>query len=207
MKRFAMVGGICASLLLGVALSAVAQDEHPSERPPNAPQEPKETRPQPKAPQDQAKPEEPSKPGDRKNQEPESGDRKNTTPQSEGRQPQEPQSGDRKMPGREESDKGKGAQGHPADQHGQFQGQQRHIPDKDFHAHFGQSHHFAVGHIQQYQGRPSFAYSSYTFVLVDTWPTGWGYDADNYYVDYMDGEYWLFNVLYPGVRVELIVVE
>jgi hypothetical protein len=197
MRRFAIVGGICTSFLLVAALTAVAQDEHKDERPNAAQQERQE---QPRQ-QEQVKPgDRPNqeKPGeDRNKQEPQSGDRHDKTPQSEGRQPQEPQNGDRHM------------QGQPANpEHGQAaQGQPRRIPDKDFHSHFGQSHHFAVGHLQTYQGRPSFAYSGYTFVLVQAWPSGWVYDDDNCYVDYIDGDYWLFNVLYPGVRVELFIVE
>jgi len=197
MKRFAIVGGICTSFLLVAALTAVAQDEHKDERPNAAQQERQE---QPRQ-QEQVKPgdrpnqEKPSE--DRNKQEPQGGDRHDKTPQSEGRQPQEPQNSDRHM------------QGQPANpKHGQAaQGQPRRIPDKDFHSHFGQSHHFAVGHLQTYQGRPSFAYSGYTFVLVQAWPAGWVYDDDNCYIDYIDGDYWLFNVLYPGVRVELFIVE
>ena len=192
MKRFAVVGGICASFLLVAALTAVGQDERKDERPNASPQE----RQEPPKPQEQARPGDRQN-QDRQNQEPQSGDRHDKTPQSEGRHPQEPRNGDRPMPGK------------PSNQeHGQAaQGQQRRIPDRDFHAHFGQSHRFAVGHLQTYQGRPSFAYGGYTFVLVQEWPAGWVYDADDCYIDYIDGDYWLFNMLYPGVRVELFIVE
>jgi len=202
MKRFAMVGGICASFLLAAAMAAVGQDEHRDEHPNAVPQE----RQEPARPPEQARPGDrpnPDRPSqdrpnqDRRNQEPQAGDRHDKTPQSEGRQPQEPQNGDRHMQGKQ-----------PNQEHGQaMQGQHRRIPDRDFHQHFGQSHRFAVGHLQTYQGRPSFLYSGYTFVLVQEWPAGWVYDADDCYVDYVDGDYWLFNVLYPGVRVELFVVE
>ena len=209
MKRFAIVGGICASFLLGAALTAVAQDEHKNDAPgdrPNAAQQDRQDQAKPQEPkqQEQAKPE--ARPEDRKNQEPQSGNRHETTPQSEGRPAQEPQSGDRHMQGREEHDNGRTTQGQPMNQGHAQPGQGRHIPDPEFHAHFGRPHHFAVGHVQQYQGRPSFGYSGYTFVLVNAWPTGWGYDDDNYYVDYIDGEYWLCNVRYPDVRIELIIV-
>ncbi len=192
MKRFVMVAGICASFLLGAALTAVAQDEHKDERPNAAPQERQE---QPK-PQEQAKPDD--RPNhDRPNQDRANEDRKNQEPQAGDRHDKAPQNGDRQM------------QGKPAnEEHGQAEhGQGRRIPDKDFHAHFGQPHRFAVGRLQTYQGRPSFAYSGYTFVLVQAWPAGWVYDSDDCYIDYIDGDYWLFNVLYPGVRVELFIVE
>ena len=183
-----MVAGICASFLLVAAWAAVAQDEHKDERPNAAPQER----------QEQPRQQEQAKPGDRQNE-----DRQNQERPGEDRRNQEPQSGDRhdKTPQNDRR-----TQGQPANQeHGQAQ--QRRIPDKDFHAHFGQSHHFAVGHLQTYQGRPSFVYSGYTFVLVQAWPAGWVYDDDDCYIDYIDGDYWLFNVLYPGVRVELFIVE
>ncbi len=224
MKRFAVVSGICASFVLGAALCAVAQDEHPSERPPNAPQEPKAAQPaqrpeqpekpeqarQPERQQDQGHHQQPARPDDRQAQQPASGNRKDTTPQSEGRQPQDQQSGDRHMQGRETNDNGRTYEGRP--ENGQQQadvkhgGEHRRIPDNDFHSHFGREHRFAVGHVQQYQGRPSFAYGGYTFALVDAWPTGWGYDSDDYYVDYVDGDYWLYNTMYPGVRVMVIIV-
>lgn len=202
MERFAIVGGICASFLLVAGLTAMAQDEHRDERPNAVPQE----RQEPARSQEQARtgdrpnqdrPNQERRNQDRQNQEPQAGDRHDKTPQSEGRQPQEPQNGDRHMQGKPANEE----HGRPA------QGQQRRIPDKDFHAHFGQPHRFAVGHLQTYQGKPSFVYSSYTFVLVQPWPAGWVYDNDDCYIDYVDGDYWLFNVLYPGVRVELFIVE
>lgn len=199
MKRFAIVGAICASFLMVASLAAVAQDEHRDQRPSAAPQE----RQEPARPQEQARPgdrqnqdrpnqDRPSE--DRRNQEPQGRDRHDKTPQTEGRPPQEPQNGDRHMQGKPGSE-----------EHGQAQ--QRRIPDRDFHAHFGQPHRFAVGRLQTYQGRPSFAYSGYTFVLVEPWPAGWVYDDDDCYIDYVDGDYWLFNVMYPGQRVELFIVE
>ena len=215
MKRFTVISGILASFLLGAALCAVAQDEHPSERPPNAPQEPRQNRPQaapqePARPPEQAHPQEQAKPDDRRNQEPESGNRKNTTPKSEGQERQDQQSGDRHMQGRETHENGRTYEGRP--ENGQqagvkHQGEQRRIPDQDFRAHFGREHHFAPRVLQPYQGRPGFAYGGYTFVLVDAWPSQWVYDDDDYYIDYIDGEYWMYNLLYPGARVELIIVE
>jgi outer membrane biosynthesis protein TonB len=223
MKRFTVVNGIFLSLVLGTALIAVAQNEHPSERPPNAPQEPKETRPEPaqrpEQPQsqeqmrqrDQERPQQQARPDDRRNQEPESGNRKNTTPQSEGRQPQDQQSGDRHLQGRETHENGQTHDGRPENgQQTAFArngGEQLRVRDEDFRAHFGREHHFAPRILQPYQGKPSFSYSGYTFVLVEAWPSQWVYDDDDYYIDYVDGEYWMYNVLYPGARIELIIVE
>ncbi len=56
------------------------------------------------------------------------------------------------------------------------------------------------------QGQPGIVYGGYSFVFVDVWPAEWSYD-DDCYVDYVDGEYFLFDVLHPGVRIALFVVE
>lgn len=218
MKRLTVVSGICASFLLGTAMTAVAQgqEEHRNDR------------------QDQARPEE------RRNQEPQSGDRKNTTPQSEQRQNQEPQSGDRhpqsrendrQMQDRQRQDKeqqgrqqqprqdrnepGREVNGGRQDQarpEGQARGAERReggrrIPESAFHAHFGREHRFAPGRMQVNNGQPQFYYGGYNFVLIQAWPEDWSYDADDYYIDDFDGEYWLFSVEHPGVRLELMIVD
>ncbi|HSZ61214.1 MAG TPA: hypothetical protein VK828_05430 [Terriglobales bacterium] len=103
------------------------------------------------------------------------------------------------------------AQGNPAPARGgqnmQAAGGQRggHIPDDKFHGSFGREHHFAIHQVTTIQGQPGFAYGGYSFILADGWPAGWAY-TDDCYVDYIDGEYFLFDLLHPGVRVALIVV-
>jgi hypothetical protein len=49
------------------------------------------------------------------------------------------------------------------------------------------------------QAQPAFVYSGYTFELADPWPTEWSYD-DDCYIDYVDENYYLFDVYHPGVR-------
>jgi hypothetical protein len=93
------------------------------------------------------------------------------------------------------------------DQHGRPAAQQgRHIPDDQFRSHFGRQHTFHV-HRQQIVNvpQPVIVYSGYSFELVDPWPAEWSYD-DDCYVDYIDGEYFLFDVLHPGIRIALFVV-
>jgi hypothetical protein len=60
--------------------------------------------------------------------------------------------------------------------------------------------------MEAYQGRPQFNYGGYVFELVEPWPAAWVYDADDYYIDYVDDEYWLYSFDDPGVRLELIIV-
>ena len=80
------------------------------------------------------------------------------------------------------------------------------IPDEKFHAQFGRSHTFHPQRPVVVSGQPRFEYSGYSFVLVDAWPVGWAY-TDDCYIDYVDGEYFLFDLLHPGVRIALFVVE
>ena len=42
-------------------------------------------------------------------------------------------------------------------------------------------------------------------MFVDPWPVEWVY-TDDCYIEYIDGDYFLFDVLHPGVRVALFVV-
>jgi hypothetical protein len=81
-----------------------------------------------------------------------------------------------------------------------------HIPDDQFREHFGREHRFHVGHPTIVVGRPRFQYASYWFEIVEPWPAGWSYD-DDCYIDYVDDGYWLFDPLYPGVRVAVVVVQ
>ena len=234
MKRLSVVGGICASLLLGVAAMAVAQDEHKNDRPEHGqPQNRQEqARPQEESrPQDQARPQEQQRPEDRRTQEPQSGNRHEVSPQNEGRPQQQPQSGDRhperqqdqrqmqqperqNMGAQQERENDRHEQARPqgemqGNEHARAEGHernQRRISEPDFRAHFGREHRFHPGRMQVYEGRPQFNYGGYVFELVEPWPQDWAYDEDDYYIDYADGEYWLYSYDHPGVRLELIIV-
>jgi hypothetical protein len=208
MKRLSVVGGICASLLFGAAGIAAAQDEHRNEQQDNA---------HPENRQEQARPQEQAKPNERPNE-----DRKNQQPQSEDRHP-ERQQDERQMQQPEqrqntgqqqerEKDRHEQAQPQgqmPGNEHAQGEGREgnrRRIPEPDFRAHFGRGHRFAPGRIEVYQGRPQFNYGGYVFALVEPWPAAWAYDTDDYYIDYVDDDYWLYSFDHPGVRLELIIV-
>jgi len=59
-----------------------------------------------------------------------------------------------------------------------------------------------------YLGYPRFSYGGYSFMLVDPWPDSWGndwYGADDLYIDYVDGGYYLYNRSYPGVGLAITV--
>jgi hypothetical protein len=84
-------------------------------------------------------------------------------------------------------------------------GKGAHIPDDKFRAHFGRQHTFVVSRPVIVEGHPRFRYASYWFEIVDPWPVGWAY-TDSCYIDFIDGEYFLFDLLHPGVRVVVFVV-
>jgi len=200
MKRFAIVFGIAASFLLGAALTVAAQDEHRDEN--NAKQE-HQDQAKPAERQNEERPKqadedrrnEDRRNEDKRNENRQAGERHDTTPQGE--KHEEVQSGDR-------HDRPNGE--HAEHRYARPQGEQRHIADNEFHAHFGREHHFRPGRVQVVEGRPQFYYSGYTFILADPWPVDWAYDSDDCYIDYMDGDYYLFNIRYPGVRILLYIL-
>jgi hypothetical protein len=79
------------------------------------------------------------------------------------------------------------------------------IPDDRYRAHFGENHHFRIGHPTIVEGHPHFSYGGYSFIIGEAWPVGWGYDDDVYVVD-VNGVYYLYNVNHPGAQVVLTVV-
>jgi cytoskeletal protein RodZ len=84
------------------------------------------------------------------------------------------------------------------------EGRGGHIPDDKFKASFGRSHTFKVSRPVVVNNQTTIQYGGYSFILSDPWPAGWAY-TDDCYIDYIDGEYFLFDLLHPGVRIALIV--
>jgi hypothetical protein len=79
------------------------------------------------------------------------------------------------------------------------------IPDDKFRSHFGRDHHFHVSRPAVVSGQPRFEYGGFSFIMVDPWPVGWDY-ADDCYIDYVGGEYLLFDLAHPGVSIVVNVV-
>lgn len=103
-------------------------------------------------------------------------------------------------------------QGHPEranSEHARPAGKSAHIPDEKFHHSFGREHSFRVNRVvnetRVIPGQTRFVYSGYTFVFVDPWPAEWAY-TDDCYVDYINDEYVLVDVLHPGIYVTLFVI-
>ncbi|MFZ0761295.1 MAG: hypothetical protein WAM69_15215 [Candidatus Sulfotelmatobacter sp.] len=81
----------------------------------------------------------------------------------------------------------------------------RRIPDDRFRAHFGRQHTFVINRVTVVNGAPRFQYGGYWFVIAEPWPAGWYY-TDDCYIDFIDGEYFLFDLAHPGVRIAINVV-
>jgi len=77
------------------------------------------------------------------------------------------------------------------------------ISDAHYTASFGSGHTF---HVSQgdYEHR-RFQYGGYSFGFVDPWPVGWGY-GDDVYVVFVDGGYYMYDPIHPGVRISINVL-
>lgn len=82
---------------------------------------------------------------------------------------------------------------HPNQGHGR-------IPDDRFRASFGREHHFRVGHFDNRR----FQYGGYWFSFNEGWPVGWAY-SDDFYINFIDGQYYLIDLSHPGVQLLLVV--
>jgi primosomal protein N' len=79
------------------------------------------------------------------------------------------------------------------------------IPDDHFRSSFGSGHNFHMGNPVIVGGYSRFQYGGYWFGFVDPWPADWYY-TDDFYIDYVDGGYYMYNPYYPGARFAITVV-
>jgi hypothetical protein len=194
MKLYAFVSTATLALLLGTSAAAYAQQDEA--KPPR---------------QDEAKPE--AQPASHEAKPPRQDEAKPPR-QEEGKPPKLEEN----KPPRQEQSKPSHEQAKPASpEHPQQQAERNHpagpanarrgghIPDDKFHAQFGRQHTFVVNRPVVIEGQPRFQYGGYWFEIVDPWPVEWAY-TDDVYLDYVDGDYFLFDLLHPGVRVAIFVV-
>lgn len=189
MRAFRYLNLAILSILVAASAALYAQDERQQEeRQPRQSEPRSQEQGKPASRQDEMKPprQEEAKPEKQNKQE---------------RQEQkrdERQSRDQMNNGRQEPAQRQEGHARPAGKGG-------HIPDDRFRANFGRGHAFKVQRPVQVEGGQGFVYGGYSFVLVDAWPPDWAY-TDDCYVDYIDGEYFLFDLFHPGVRIALFVV-
>ena len=183
MRALRLLSFMILSVSLGASALVYAQEEKQQEDKPRQEEPKKQDEAKPLRQQDEMRP--PKQ--DERDKKMQQQDEK----QQMRKQGQEPQNNER-MQGRQHA-----GNAHPAGKGG-------HIPEDKFRAHFGRGHTFTAKTVIV-AGQPQFSYSGYTFELVDAWPVGWAY-SDDCYIDYIDGEYFLFDLLHPGVRIAVFVV-
>jgi hypothetical protein len=191
--RFALALALSASLAFSARL--VAQESGPNQEPNKHEASPPPRQPEANPPRGQE--EKPSKHPETKLPEPVPETKPPKTEKQEVPQPSKEQ----KKPAHEQH--GTSVQkARPA-------GKSAHIPDPQFKAHFGKPHAFAVNRVVTtttiVPSQTQFVYAGYTLIFLDPWPTDWLF-TDECYIDYVDDEYFLFDVFHPGVRVALFVV-
>jgi hypothetical protein len=180
MKISKLIGTGALLFVFGIAVPAYAQEDQtkPPDTKPSTHDE-KQAEP-PKSPNDQPRPEnKDAKPPAKEEKPAEAPRNEKPTKQDEKTQRQ----------GAQQAQRGGGQQ----------------IPDDKFKAHFGQEHHFHIGHPVVVGGRSQFTYGGYNFYFVQAWPAGWGWNDDVYIID-VDGVYYLVDAAHPGVQLELEVV-
>jgi type IV secretory pathway VirB10-like protein len=77
----------------------------------------------------------------------------------------------------------------------------RRIPDPQFRRSFGREHTVRVE-----RGERRFQSNGFVFEVVEVWPADWIFD-DECYIDYIDDDYYLVDVIHPEHRIVVIVVE
>ena len=202
MKLAKVVSISTLSLFLGASAFMYAQEQHEDAKP-NDESKPAASKP---AHDDKAKPAQDDKRGDM------------GKPQEERQQTAKPaeQSEDKTMRGDEhnskqgnstnsrETDSRNGNRTELQAQGGDHRGGGR-IPDDKFRSNFGRQHTFVVSRPIVVGGQPQFQYGGYSFNMMGAWPADWSYN-DQCYVDYINGEYLLFDLAHPGVSVAVVVV-
>lgn len=199
--NLSILAALIASSAVLYAQDEKPQEDKPKQEEPKRQEEPKQQnnakpaakQDEMKAPkQDEAKPAKPAQPEQRQGE---------TQPREEARPAQQEPA--RQEPARQEpARQNAGRQDEHARPAGNGGGR---IPDDRFRAQFGREHHFAMHRPEVVSGRPQFQYGGYSFMLVDAWPPDWAY-SDDCYIDYVDGDYFLFDLRHPGVRLALTVV-
>jgi len=79
------------------------------------------------------------------------------------------------------------------------------IPEERFHSNFGREHNFRMQEPVLVGGYSRFQYGGYWFGFVEPWPADWYY-TDDFYIDYVDGGYYMYDPYYPGTRCAISVV-
>jgi hypothetical protein len=189
MRAFRFLNFAVLSILVAGSAALYAQDEkQQQERPPRQEEPRSQEQGKPASKQDEMKPPR----------------QEEAKPEKQNKQEKQEQKRDEKQ-SREQMNNGRQESMPQQEGHARPAGKGGHIPDEKFRSSFGRGHAFKVQRPVAVEGGQGFVYGGYSFVLVDAWPPDWTY-TDDCYVDYIDGEYFLFDLFHPGVRIALMVV-
>ena len=113
----------------------------------------------------------------------------------------QPQRAEKAQPQRAQQSRGQQPQA-VANNRGRNAGHYGRISDTNYRAHFGHDHSFHMGRPRRIGGYNRFQYGGYWFGFNEGWPVGWDYN-DDFYVEYIDGAYYMFDLRHPGFRLTL----
>jgi hypothetical protein len=209
MKLKYIIGAAALSLIL--AGTAYPQQEQEKEKPQQQEQKPAEKpKTQQKQEQQSAKQQGEQKQEQKNEQkqekqaarqqgeQPRQSEQSNRERQDQQKQVTRQQQDEQKQQQRQQQQVAKQQRGDDRDQHSD-RGHGR-IPDDRFRASFGREHHFRVERVENRR----FQYGGYWFTFNDEWPAAWLY-TDDFYIDYVDGNYYLIDLTHPGIQLLLIV--
>jgi hypothetical protein len=202
MKALGITSTTILSLLLAVAATGWAQEQHePEQKDRPAQHEQKKAQPEKSVKQAQKAPAQPKRDANprEKNaqQQPKNAQQQ---PKNAQQQPKNAQQQPKNARPPEREAQQRTVQAQPEKQAKHADG--NHIPDNRFKANFGQQHRFRVSQGDYRDHR--FQYGGYSFAFVDAWPSNWLYTQDVYVIE-IDGVYYLCNPMYPGVNLALSV--
>ena len=210
MKLKYIIGAAALSLVL--AGTAYPQQEQEKEKPQQQEQKPAEKpKTQQKQEQQSAKQQQGEQKQEQKNEQrqdkqaarqqgeqPKQAEQSSRERQDQQRQVTRQQQDEQKQQQRQQQQVAKQQRGDDRDQHSDH-GHGR-IPDDRFRASFGREHHFRVERVENRR----FHYGGYWFTFNDEWPAAWLY-TDDFYIDYIDGQYYLIDLTHPGIQLLLVV--
>ena len=122
--------------------------------------------------------------------------------QAERQQPQRTQQAQRQQPQRTQQGQHQQQPQAVANNRGNNGNHYGRISDTSYRAHFGRGHSFHMIRPQMIGGYNRFQYGGYWFGFNEGWPVGWDYN-DDFYVEYVDGAYYLCDLRFPGIQISL----
>jgi DNA mismatch repair ATPase MutL len=212
MKLKYIIGAAALSLILAGTAYPQQEQEQEKEKPQQQEQKPAEKpKTQQKQEQQSAKQQQGEQKQEQKNErkqetqaarqqseQPKQSEQSNRERQDQQKQLTRQQQDEQKQQQRQQQQVAKQQRGDDRDQHSDH-GHGR-IPDDRFRASFGREHHFRVEHVDNRR----FHYGGYWFTFNDEWPAAWLY-TDDFYIDYVDGQYYLIDLTHPGIQLLLVV--